>query len=106
MFEYNGANATAKSRVRGSALVVFCKNERLVETLEMANFRAIQVAKEGFAKHGPVTMLVKQKGEAWRYFEWKNKQMGTTHRRACLNYLDWLKVSAELKMLSMIGEWD
>ncbi len=102
----NAANTKSQSRVQGSAIVVFLKNTKMVETLHLKDLRAISVAKEGFAKHGPVTMLVKQKGECWRHFQWKSKQMGTTHRRACLSPVNSLNVSAEIKMIAMLAEMD
>lgn len=103
---HNWANTKSRSRVSGEALVVFLKNGVQVEVLQLKDFRAIQTAKDGFAKHGPVSMLVKQKGELWRYFNWKNKASGTTYRRASLNVLSDDKISPELKMMSMIGEWE
>lgn len=106
MHNLNWVNRSSKSRVQGEALVVFIKNGKQVEVLQLKNFRAIQTAKEGFAKHGPVSMLVKQKGECWRYLAWKCKEKGTTHRRACLNALDSWKISPELRMMAMVGEWD
>lgn len=102
----NRANTKSRSRVQGNAIVVFLKNTKVVETLNLKDFRAIPVAKEGFAKHGPITMMVKQKGECWRYFQWKNKQSGTTHRRACLSPVSNSNVSAEIKMIAMLAEME
>ena len=102
----NQANIKSRSRVQGEAIVVFIKNTKVVETKQMKDFRVIETAKAGYAKHGPVTMLVKQKGESWGYFDWKSKEKGTTHRRASLKAMWNDKVSPEVKMIAMLAEME